>query len=56
MEQSVRNGPLSPYRILDLTTADGWLAGKVLADLGAAVIKIEPPAPEAPTEGGTPGE
>ncbi len=39
---------LSPYRILDLTTERGWLAGKILADLGAQVTKVEPP-------GGDPG-
>jgi crotonobetainyl-CoA:carnitine CoA-transferase CaiB-like acyl-CoA transferase len=41
-------GALAPYRILDLTTERGWLAGKILADLGAEVIKVEPP-------GGDPG-
>jgi crotonobetainyl-CoA:carnitine CoA-transferase CaiB-like acyl-CoA transferase len=41
-------GALAPYRILDLTTERGWLAGKMLADLGAEVIKVEPP-------GGDPG-
>lgn len=35
-------GALSPYRILDLTDHRGWLAGKMLSDLGAEVIKIEP--------------
>lgn len=36
-------GALAPYRILDLTTDRGWFAGKLLADLGADVVKVEPP-------------
>ncbi len=39
---------LSPYRVLDLTGESGWLCGRLLGDLGADVIKIEPP-------GGDPG-
>jgi len=35
---------LPRYRILDLTDATGAFAGKLLADLGAEVIKVEPPA------------
>ena len=34
---------LSPYRVLDLTDERGFLAGKILGELGADVIKIEPP-------------
>lgn len=34
---------LSPYRVLDLTDERGLLCGRVLADLGADVLQIEPP-------------
>lgn len=34
---------LSPYRVLDLTDERGQFAGKLLGDLGADVIKVEPP-------------
>ena len=34
---------LSPYRVLDRTDERGHLAGRLLADLGADVIKVEPP-------------
>jgi benzylsuccinate CoA-transferase BbsE subunit len=34
---------LQPYRVLDFTRAIGWSCGKLLADLGADVIKVEPP-------------
>lgn len=34
---------LAPYRVLDLTGPLGFLTGKILADLGADVVKVEPP-------------
>lgn len=36
-------GFLSPYRVLDLTDHRGLLAGRMLAQLGADVIQVEPP-------------
>jgi crotonobetainyl-CoA:carnitine CoA-transferase CaiB-like acyl-CoA transferase len=35
---------LSPYQVLDLTDERGLLAGKMLADLGADVLQVEPPS------------
>src|SRR2546426_7362886 len=34
---------LAPYRVLDLTGPLGFLTGKIFGDLGADVIKVEPP-------------
>lgn len=34
---------LSSYRVLDLSTERGLLCGQVLGDLGADVVKVEPP-------------
>ena len=34
---------LSPYRVLDLTTEIGQYAGRAFAEMGAEVIKVEPP-------------
>jgi len=36
-------GALAPYRVLDLVGPLGALAGKMLADLGADVVRVEPP-------------
>ncbi len=43
MQETARPEILSPFRALDLTGEMGFLCGKVLGDLGADVIKIEPP-------------
>jgi len=48
MNKETRDLPLSPYRALDLTNEKGSFCGKILADLGMDVIKVEPP-------GGDPG-
>jgi len=40
---SNKKGMLSPYRVLDLTDEKGLMAGKLLGDLGADVIKVEKP-------------
>ena len=34
---------LEPYRVLDLTDVRGQIAGMMLGDLGADVIRVEPP-------------
>jgi crotonobetainyl-CoA:carnitine CoA-transferase CaiB-like acyl-CoA transferase len=36
-------GFLSPYRVLDLTDHRGLLAGRMLGQLGADVVQVEPP-------------
>ncbi|HTD45634.1 MAG TPA: CoA transferase [bacterium] len=51
---------LAPYRVLDLTDGTGWLCGRILGDLGADVIKIEPAGGDpgrqtGPFRGGGPG-
>lgn len=38
---------LGGYRVLDLTDYRGYLCGKILGDLGADVIKVEPPGGDA---------
>jgi crotonobetainyl-CoA:carnitine CoA-transferase CaiB-like acyl-CoA transferase len=40
-------GPLAGLRVLELADAKGQFCGKLLADLGADVVKIEPPGGEA---------
>jgi crotonobetainyl-CoA:carnitine CoA-transferase CaiB-like acyl-CoA transferase len=37
-----RTGPLAPYRVLDLSDENGQVAGRLLADLGADTIAVEP--------------
>jgi crotonobetainyl-CoA:carnitine CoA-transferase CaiB-like acyl-CoA transferase len=46
LKKLMARGPafLSPYRVLDLSDHRGILAARMLADLGADVIHVEPPA------------
>ncbi len=39
----MRQGPLAPSRVLDLCGAEGDAITRIFADLGADVLKIEPP-------------
>ena len=39
-------GPLAGLRILELADETGQFCGKLLGDLGADVVKIEPPSGE----------
>ncbi len=42
-EETAQEQLLSHYRALDLTDEKGMMCGKILADLGMEVIKVEPP-------------
>jgi crotonobetainyl-CoA:carnitine CoA-transferase CaiB-like acyl-CoA transferase len=42
-KESSQELPLSLYRVLDLTGGECDFCGKILADMGADVVKIEPP-------------
>ena len=46
-EDNKTEGMLSPYRVLDLADEKGLLCGKLFADLGADVIKVERPGGDA---------
>jgi benzylsuccinate CoA-transferase BbsE subunit len=47
MSQQQTENMLAPYRVLDLTSNEELLCGKLLGDLGADVIKIERPGGDA---------
>ena len=41
-------GPLAGLRVLELADEKGQYCGKLMADLGADLIKIEPPGGQVP--------
>lgn len=58
MDTTSRTGYLNGYRVVDLTDFRGLMAGRLLADLGAEVVAVEPPGggaarTEPPLLGGT---
>ena len=46
-QSSTHGGPFTGLRVLELADEKGQWCGKLIADLGAEVIKIEPPGGEA---------
>ena len=42
-EQAVAHGPLNGVRVIEFAGVAGQFCGKLMADLGADVIKVEPP-------------
>lgn len=46
MKTEIEGGALADLRVLDLATAGAAYCGKLLADLGADVVKVEPPGGE----------
>ena len=51
-DTAIPPGPLAGLRVLELADEKGQFCGKLLADLGADVIKIEPPGGEATRDTG----
>ena len=43
-------GALAPYRIIDLTREMGAVCTRMLAGLGADVVRVEPPGGDATRE------
>ncbi len=42
-DTELQSAPLSGVRVVDLTDAQASFSSRLLADLGAEVVKIEPP-------------